>query len=323
MLGRLRVSANLRGPAFPDRLSRDEGQELRAGLVERCGDDFPLEAVVGRPSGALWEFFAERWLQEPARFADPGALLRLSPDERYGLLLGGHDHLRFCCRGDGPRLRQGAEIVESRLQALADRPGLAIDASTGERIVSSPFLCGSGAHVSLMLHLPGLCWWGRLEETLDPLHAEGLCYRTWQDGFGDFLVAENVGAEGRIDGRESLEDLLQLVARVEGAEELARQELLAHRRPELEDRVARAGALCRAARLMGYPELVEHLSLLRLGRQLAGQGRFDPSLVPATPVSPLLLKLAPAQLQASAGAPLDGRASAVLRAARLRLALEG
>lgn len=321
--GRLRVSANVRGLAFPDRLTRDEGRELRERLAERLGAPYPLEAVVGRPSESQWEFFTERWLQEPARFADPGAVLRLAEDERAGLLLGGHDHLRFCLRGDGPALVAGADAIEARLAELEQGPGLALDPDSGERLVSSPFLCGSGAHLSLMLHLPGLCWWGRLEETLDPLYDEGLCYRTWQDGFGDFLVAENIGAEGRVDSRESLHELLALVARVEEAEEESRQELLAHRMPELEDRVARAGALCRSARLMGYPELVEHLSLLRLGRQLAARGRLDSELVPVAPVTPLLLRLAPAQLAFGAGGPLDGRASAALRAARLRQALAG
>jgi protein arginine kinase len=322
VLGRLRVSANLKGLAFPERLDTPTLEALGRQLLERIGGEWPITLSLGRPDDSQWEFLSERWLQEPARFAVGGARLLLEAGESRGLLLGGHDHLRFCVRGTGETLRAGAEAIEARLGALAGTPGLALEAGSGERIVANPFHCGSGAHVSLVLHLPGLCWWGRLEETLDPLYAEGLAYRTWQDGFGDFLVIENVRAEGHRDSRRTLEDLFDLLRDIEAAEDEACEELLAHRRLELEDRIWRAAATCRSARLMGYPELVEHLSMLRLGRQLALAGEFGDPL-PGLEITPWLLRLAPAHLARSAGRPLDGRGSSAMRAVRLREALGG
>jgi protein arginine kinase len=338
MFGRLRLSLNPASRPFPAHLAAPARLLEQEALLARLWPEGApaLQARLEGVTAEQWEFLSERWLQEPLE-AHPDARLLLAPGEERDWLLSGEDHLRLGWRGGEAALAEGAALLDREALALEADPGLALGPA-GERLVANPFLCGSGCHVALVLHLPALAWWGQVEEHLDPLFARGVSYRTWQEGFGDFLVLENVDGSvwppppgesrgPRRSGRpagggpaaRTLGRLLEALRGLEEAEQAARHQLRKHRRLEVEDRVQRALALCRSARLMGYPELVEHLSLLRLGRQLAAAGwHFT---LPEPPFSPLLLHLAPAHLSARSDAGLGGRQAAALRARLLRAAL--
>lgn len=322
LFGRLRLSLNLAGEAFPARLGHEGRLALQSRLLDEIKDTRPpaQKGFLRGLDSAQWEFLSERWLQEPVEWEHGDALLVLEEGEERDWLLTGEDHLRLGARGAPERLQQVAQGLDALVSHLESAHGLALDARGG-RVVANPFLCGSGCHGALVLHLPALAWWGQVEEQLDPLYEQGLSYRTWQEGLGDFLVLENVRGEDAPSPEDgpavlTLQRLLRAVAHLEEAEEAARAQLRRHRRLELEDRVHRAHASCRSARLMGYPELVEHISLLRLGRQMAGSGLHLPE--EGAPLTPLLLHLAPAHLEARSDAGRDGRQASALRARLLR-----
>ncbi|MFA7330960.1 MAG: hypothetical protein WC326_07805 [Candidatus Delongbacteria bacterium] len=330
LFGRLQLGLNLRGLTFPAQLSEDQRGVLLPSLQQRL---WPAElpAHKARLKGlgdSHWEFLSERWLLEPLELRHDDARLLVDRDERRSWLLLAEDHLRLDWRGDEAGLRAGAQELDQTAARLEAEPGLALGPG-GERLTANPFLCGSGCHVTLVLHLPALAWWGQVEDSLDPLYERGLSYRTWQEGFGDFLVLENVRGEdwpdpaGRAAGpaQATLERLLAAVAELDHLEQAAREQLRRHRRLELEDKLHRALAACRSARLLGYPELVEHLSLLRLGAQLPAAGWNLPEL--PVPVTPLLLRLAPAHLAARSDAGLGGKQASALRARLLRATLAG
>jgi len=322
LFGRLRVSLNLRGLVFPERMGGEERVQLLEMLLARpevCAD-LALRCELDRPVEEEWEFLSERWVLEPCRLPVGGCEILLATDESLSLLINGEDHLRYQGLGSVESLLMLLADLERRAEALQQNPGLALNA-TGARQVSSPFLCGSGTLVTLVLHLPGLSWWGRIEELLDPLYNEGICYRTWQEGFGDFLVLENLSAQEDHRPAQTLDQVIRQLEPIGEAEGEARRELLLHRRFEVEDRVQRALALCRSARLMGYPEFVEHLSYVRLGLQLREEGDGLAELELSEPVSPLLLRLAPAHLRHCSQGTGDGRQAAALRAGILRALL--
>ncbi len=319
LMGRMAVAVNLAERPFPARMTPEQRTELLRTLLADealCGN-LAHRIPPDRPGVQELEFLAERWILEPAQHRGTEELLLLAADESRGLLLLGHDHLRYTALGQAAELRSALDDLEARLENLRRDPGLA-RSSQGERLGSSPFLCGSGTLVTLVLHLPGLAWWGKLEEQLDPLYDEGLSYRTWQEGFGDFLVLENIDTRAETDPRQTLERLLAALDRLRLVEQQCRRDILQHRAPELEDRVRRAWSLCREARLMGYPEFVEHASFLRLGRLMGLQDEAHPLPELLHDVTPLLLDLSPAQVRLRLGQELDGRQLAAGRAELLR-----
>ena len=311
LYGRLRLSLNLNGLPFPARLGSAERQALHSYVLGREDllEGLELRCTLGEMPPDEQEFLEERWLAEPGGIGQGDAELLLACDEHGGMLVGAHDHLSFHVIGTCEELLSGLNWLDSRRRMLEQSPGLALGRQ-GELVVSSPFLCGHGTLLSLVLHLPGLAWWGQIESTLDPLYDEGFSYRTWQEGFGDFILLENLSAQNDPDPRTLLNRALEILNPVFARESNARAELRAHRELELQDRIHRAIALCAGSRMMSYSEFVEHASMLRLASQM---GHSLPC-----PISPLLLELAPAHLQQSSGESGDGRRMARLRADRLR-----
>jgi protein arginine kinase len=332
VFGRLQLSLNVRGPAFPAQLSSEQRTALSNSLAERLWSGSPPrhKARLRGLTDEQREFLSERWLLEPLSLPHDDARLWLSGGEERGWLLMGEDHVRLDARGEESALVGLARGLDAEARAWDSEPGLATGPD-GARLTANPFLCGSGCHAALVLHLPALAWWGQVEDALDPLYERGLCYRTWQEGFGDFLVLENVrgdawplepaagDSEDAGPAMATLARLMEAVRELLKLEEAAREQLRKHRRLEVEDKLHRALAICRSARLLGYPELVEHLSLLRLGAQLPAAGWHLPEL--SCPVTPLLLRLAPAHLAARSADGLAGRQAAALRARLLRAAL--
>lgn len=317
LFGRLRIHANLKDRPFPARMDEHDRLDLRELLEKELWSGSPpgLQGQLRELDPLHWEFSSERWLQEPLHPGHVDARYFLADEENRDWLLMGEDHLRLSMRGAAEELRSALQESEALLARLDKAHGLAIGPK-GERLCAHPFLCGTGAQLTLVLHVPAMCWWGRIEDILDPLYEQGFCYRTWQEGYGDFLLLENTSGDAFEDTRDLLERGLALLPRVAEEELACRQRLVEHRRTEVEDRVHRALSLCRNARQMGYPELVEHLSMLRLGRQLVKEPGWSlPPLERA--ISPLLMMLAPAHLALRGGAS-DGRQSMALRAKLLR-----
>ncbi len=309
-LASLRLQMNVNGLPFPTRLGRAERKALLDYMNSRADllGDYSLQCDLDDNRPEVVDFLAERWLADPEALGNGDARLLLREDESRGLLIGAEDHLRFHALGNLDALEEALADFRAGQQELARNPGLALDPD-GRLITSSPFLCGNGLRLALVLHLPALSWWGGLEARLDPLFVRGFCYRTWQDGFGDFVLLENLSGQ-KGSAEEILQQARNILTELEQGEEEARQELLNHRQLDLQDRIHRARALCAGSRLMGYAELVEHLSMLRLGRQL---GLDLPG-----PVSPLLLELAPGHLGLPSGDSRESRRLARLRADRLR-----
>ncbi len=309
-LASLRLQMNVNGLPFPSRLGRAERKALLDYMRSRADllSDFPLQASLDDNRPETIEWLAERWLVEPESQGNGDAQLLLAEDESRGLLIGAEDHLRFHALGGLGDLEVALADFHAGQEKLQRNPGLALD-PTGGLVTSSPFLCGNGLRLGMVLHLPGLAWWGGLEAQLDPLFVRGFCYRTWQEGLGDFVLLENLdGLRG--SAGETLAQAAQIISELEEAEKEARRELQDHRQLDLQDRIHRAWALCSGSRLMGYAELVEHLSMLRLGRQLG--------LPLPGPVSPLLVDLAPGHLGWSTEEFQESRRQARLRADRLR-----
>ncbi len=317
---RLRLHANLAGRAFASRLSEADRIDLRQRFERSLWPDTPpaWQGELVELDNRSWEFSSERWLQEPLHPGHGDARYYLNKDENQDWLLLAEDHLRISLRGTLDAVSEQLPKALQSIESVTQPEGLARD-NRGALVCAHPFLCGAGAQLTLVLHLPACCWWGRIEDLLDPLYRIGFCYRTWQEGYGDFLLLENTSAENHQHPAELIKAAQALLPGIIAEENACRRRLAEHRRQELEDRIHRALALCQNARQMGYPELVEHLSMLRLARQLADQPGW--SLPPLTqPVTQLLMKLAPAHL-ALKEPGIDARQSMAARARELRAAL--
>jgi protein arginine kinase len=302
---RYRLARNLRGFPFPARSNWQVRQQV-AALVRRAVEhEFPLWKVLESQdlTPLVREVLFEKHLISAHLKNHPeGALIVLSREARFAILVNEEDHLRFQFLLPGFQLA-GAwkEImdIESRLERWL---GFAFHQQYGY-LTSCLTNVGTGLRASVMLHLPALSWAGSLTSTLSLWPDQAIEFRgmfgegsSLGEGFVQLSNKITLGADIPALNSQVLASAEELVS----LERRARQDMLEHYSIKLEDSVQRALATLLSARLMSSAEATMHLSTVRLGACLGVLPRF-----PTRDLLRLLVETRPAHLQLQAGRFLE------------------
>ena len=319
---RIRLARNLRAYPFPGRC----GDSLRREAAEALGvllAPVPLLRDGGRYRIDDLDTLSRQVLVENRQISPEfsrGGEGRFVQVDRRGvlsLMVNEEDHLRIQVVLGGLNLREGWCIARGVHEALGER-GFAFDPSLGF-LTACPTNLGTGLRASAMLHLPGLEQTGQMEAVVRECQRVGLVVR---GAFGEGTEAQ--GGIFQISNQvtlgpseEELEDKVSRVARqLAGEERKAREALYEARRRPLEDRVCRAWGCLRHARMLGFREALEQLSLVRLGGELGILPLLD-----APAWNHLVAGIQPARLQGLEGRVLPREERVAARADRLRSAL--
>ena len=245
--------------ALPDRargLHLSPSQDL--SVLTNAGDHLLLRASV--PGNRLEDAWARVSRADDAL----AAVLNYACDDRLGFLTS-----RLDMAGTG--LRAGVLL---HLPALAARDGLGglVRELHTRRLALAPAAPGNPPEQGAALRTRGGQFCLTAAE-IEPLHAQcllstedGVCSGSGTTAPGDLYVLHNTDALG-VPEEELVLRVGHSARQAAGLEEQARQ-TLARDRERLEDRVARALALARGARLLGFREGLALLSTLRVGRAL-------------------------------------------------------
>lgn len=322
---RIRLARNLRDEAFPNRLeSRDRGrvnQRIRDSFMSG-NDKMPelyLDVRLGELSpidrGALFE---KRLISaDLAESREPvEALIR--KDESVSIMLGEEDHIRVQAMAAGFDLETAyAEALKAAL-LLEEALPVAYDEDLGF-LTACPTNVGTGMRASLMVHLPALTELERIEALAKRLAERGLTIRgalgEGSRAYGRLYQISNQITLG-LSEEDLIEDLKRAAGSVIEMEQEAGRKMLRANRLRLEDRLYRSAALLRSARLLTQEEAENGLSDLRWAIALG--------LVPmeaAGELANVSADIGRAQIQKSAGRPLEAGERDKLRADRMRAAM--
>jgi len=344
---RIRLARNLSGYKFLSRCSVDEKKEILEKLKNvlmslNLGDKF-FYVSVDQASSLDRNFLVERHLisRHHAYGKGPrGAVI--ANREFFAAMINEEDHLRMQVLKGGLQLReclkqigQIDDMIETKLDyAFSPRYGY---------ITACPTNIGTGIRVSVMLHLPALKMTEQIEKFFKAAKDMNLAVRglfgEGTEAAGDFYQLSNqvtLGTSGRdIVNRFEQEVIPQIIH----YEHKARKHLLLAQSDVLDDKIYRAIALLKNARLISSQEALFLLSHLRLGLNLCSKTE------PPTPAIESLLNLRestrtgekthlsiatinrlfmltlPAHLQINYGKALDSTHRDVLRAKIIRSAL--
>ena len=199
--------------------------------------------------------------QHPVR---SGAALVLGRDA--SLMINEEDHLRL------QALRSGFQVDEAwaTVSRLDRELGAAVPYSFHDEfgyLTACPTNTGTGMRASVLIHLPGLVLTKEIAKVLAGLQQMGLTYRgLYGEGsevVGNFFQISNQTTLGRTE--EDLLDHLQRVVRhVIEREAEARRVLLRDAGYIIEDKLWRAYATLRHARMLSFDEAMNLLSGVRL-----------------------------------------------------------
>lgn len=317
---RVRLARNVRDLPFPGRMNAQAAESLldrvenglsAAGTLHFSRQDFHRMDETHR--GALME----RHLV--SRELENGKLPRgvfLSEDEGASIMVGEEDHLRIQIIGSGLCLRDCLEDAK-RLDSLLDETlGFAFDEKLGY-LTACPTNLGCGLRISVMLHLPAMTESGGIREVIRAADKVGLTVRgMYGEGtkaLGSLYQISNALSLGFTE-QELLERLENAVRSIIDSERKLRQRLSRENTAYLENRVYRALALLRSARMISSEEALSLLSDARLGAGVV-QG------VDTDVIDRLLWEIGPCNVSLHDGTALTAERRDMVRADIVRSAM--
>lgn len=269
-----RMLRNLRGYSFPGWSTEESRRETASLLLSTLQQERGLKTAFCEEMTSLSlserRILLERKLISPCLAArQSGCYVLLNNKQDVSFLLNEEDHLVTLAFQPG----FAPDNVLSALEGLSHRLEEALPIARDHRfgyLSSIPAECGEGIQLYLLLHLPALSLSGSMPQVVrgveklqlgfSPLYAE------LPDDAGNlFVLSTPPCPQGK------LLPILQQLASVSGTlmkRELQMRSRYEQQRPlELADCVGRAYGLLQYARRLSFRELVDMLSMLRLGIQ--------------------------------------------------------
>ncbi len=322
---RVRAARNLAGFPFVAKASDAERHEL-VNLAKQVvlGCELGQEMIwvdLAKATSRDRQLLVERHLiSRHLAEADMPRAVAVSEDETLSIMINEEDHLRMQLIAPGFKLEELVEQIDKVDEILEQKTDFAFSSRWGY-LTACPTNVGTGIRLSVMLHLPALKLTNEIERVRRAAKDLHLAVRGYygegSESAGDFYQISNQVTLGQSES-EILAEFVQVVLpRVIDYEHQARKILVERKTSLLDDRVHRALAILRSARLLGAEEAMKHLSRVRLGIHLR---RLQDVQIEV--INRLLLQIQPGHLQLHIGADLapdrlrEARANVVRKALR-------
>jgi protein arginine kinase len=297
---RVRLARNIEDVAFAARAgAADQARAVEvvrwalqaAGYLESGGfvDDEQLTEERGT-------FLLERHLVSPDFVASKLKRgLFVTNDEALSVMVNEEDHLRLQALVSGLNMPAAYELAAKLDERLEDDLGYAFRPDYGYLTACLTNL-GTGMRASVLVHLPGLVLTRGIEKVLRGAVQVGLVVRglfgEGSETRGSFFQISNQKTLG-LSETEILETVTNSARQVIEHERKAREYLVENLRAEIEDKVFRALAVLRSARILSSSEATSLLAGVRLGVALGIINELKPAVV-----NRLLILVRPENLQA-------------------------
>ena len=243
-------------------------------------------------------------------------------NQACSIMVNEEDHYRIQVLRNGFDLDKAWKAIDTLDTKLEEKLDYAFSEELGY-LTACPTNLGTGMRASVMMHLPGLYISNQMEKVIRAVNQLGMVVRglfgEGSDAIGSFFQISNQTTLGRTE-EDLVEDLDRVVRTVIYKELHARQILLRDAGAVTEDKIWRAYGTLRFARTLGFEELMNYLSGVRLGMSL--------NLLPGLRVytlNKLMIFTQPAHLDQAAGRDLSPEERDAHRASFVRrvLATEG
>lgn len=307
---------NLREFPFPHMLSLQDKLKVNA-IIKEASDSLEGYSFNYLEMKTLSQYevvsLAERHLVSP-EFASSrdGRALLITDDESVSVMLNEDDHIRFQVMYAAFSLDEAYKTANKIDNSLSSKLNFAFDERIGY-LTQDPTIIGTGMKASVSLHLPGLVSLMQIPKLISTVQKLGLTLRgSYGEGAsakGDMFQLSNSITLG-ISEKAAIENLKSIALQIAAQERAAREELL--KLTVTEDKIFRAYGVLKYARLIDTDELMDLLSLVRLG---AVKGLIN---IDTAKIEGMMINLQPATISLSVDRPLDRNGRDALRAQRVR-----
>lgn len=239
----------------------DKLQALKNGSFYRSADIDPMDQ----------KFLVERHLISPEFMRGGlGRGLYIDDLEKISIMINEEDHLRLQVISSGMSLADcwnGVNKIESDLAGIIE---FDFDDVFGY-LTSCPTNVGTGLRASLLIHLPALVLTRKIDDLIASISKVGLMVRGFYgegtEVLGNLFQISNQTTLGRTE-EEIIDSLAKVSKQILENEKNAQETLLTDAVNEIEDKVWRSYGILNNARVLNSTEVMNLLSLLRLGLSL-------------------------------------------------------
>jgi len=319
---RIRLARNLSGFPFPPKMDDAQRKEVveMAALALR-GHAVRLDMEESQPIDR--SFLVERHLiSKELANGDGARAVLFGRGERISIMVNEEDHLRIQCITSGFDLDRTWRALARIDRALSQQLPFAFNQRLGF-LTSCPTNVGTGMRVSLMMHLPALTMKEHITKVLRAAENMAMAlrglYGEGTQAFGDFYQVSNQATLGRSE-EEIIENIKKLIPVILKYEQSMRDAMLDKERVAIEDRVQRSLATLRAAKAMNVEEMMQHMSMVRMGLTM---GLLTEKDITLAQLNELFLLCQPAHLQKHEHRSLTPEERDTLRADIIRRKLAG
>lgn len=313
---RIRLARNLNEYPFPNKLNTKSRTALNNIIKDAVESDNKFDLrFVEMKSLARFEAasMAERHIISPEFASDAdGRALMISKDEDICIMLNEEDHIRIQIMKSGFALDEAYEVADEIDDLLGNKLQYAFDERIGY-LTQCPTNLGTGMRASVMLHLPALTMNGQIHKLINTISKLGLTFRgAFGEGTkatGDMYQLSNQITLG-ISEEFAIKNLKAITLQLCANERAAREELF--KSIDTEDAIFRAYGTLKWARLLSTQELMDNLSLVRLG-SVAGK-----ISVPIETLNELMISMQPASINVLAQQKLEEKERDTIRATKVR-----
>ena len=223
-----------------------------------------------------------------------GSAVVINRTQSVSIMINEEDHLRMQAMHSGLGLPETFKAINDVDTALETQLDFAFDPDLGY-LTACPTNVGTGMRASAMIHLPGLVLSEQINQVVNSVNKIGLAvrglYGEGTEAMGNLFQVSNQTTLGEKES-QIIERLNKVIETLIQRERQARETLLETKQMILMDQVGRAYGILIHAHMVSSKEVLNLLSLMRLGIDLGffpEEGRIL--------INSLLMETQPAHLQ--------------------------
>lgn len=316
---RTRLSRNLSGFSFPDKLSEKELSEVQSRIDTAFGKIDSRKGLHISPLEKLTPIqrrqLIEKHFVSQNYSLNKDKLVVYDRENSLSAVVNEEDHLRLAGFAGGLDLKKAYERVNKIERELEQYLDFAVSLDKGY-LSADIKNCGTGLQASVLMHLPALEYSSLLDRAFKRVMEAGYEIKglTGNDegSLGGLYELYNPVAIGESE-KDLLEKLAYISSQLVDYERRAREELKRHRKLEIEDKVYRAWGTLQYCKLLDEKESFQLLSHVRLGAAL------DWLDVPLERINQLLVLIGKAHLQQTIGSESTNETSKQVKLVRANL----
>lgn len=298
---RVRLARNIKGFNFENKCKNEDKKQILSkieGIVPALG--YNLQLLKLKDMDNLTKLsLVEKHIISPefANSADENRAILINNEENICIMINEEDHLRLQVFAEGMAIEELMNLaieIDQKLETL-------LDYEYSEKygyLTACPTNVGTGARISVMVHLPGLAETGNLNKVLHIVNNFGMnvrgVYGEGSQSMGNIYQISNNQTLG-ISEQEIVKNMKIITEKIIEQEKVARK-YLGKEQVRFEDKVYRAFGILENARLLSSNECIDLLSDVKLGTDMGVISELDD-----TKVKKLFLYTKPANLQKYCG----------------------